>query len=263
LTVAASDEVCGNGRASGAEPAACVAHAVLSVDEDRKERRCYNPAGVIDAHSLRRGTKQMSWSRVCECLGLAGITLFVVFAFTPAAGLLRDRLAVSSRIEPAEAIVVLGGGLDKERDLSNDSLRRTLRGIELQRRGLAPLLVLLGPTYGQEVSEAEVRAKLAREMGVPSEAILMEPDGKTTREEAIRVRALLQPRNIIKILLVTNAQHMARARPLFEREGFEVFPAPVKDLIEAEGPAEGRLLVTRRILQELAGRTYYRLAGYM
>src|SRR4030095_3796986 len=50
--------------------------------------------------------------------------------------------------------------------------------------------------------------------------------GNTTREEAIRVQALLQPKGVRTILLVTNAGHLARARPLFERVGFAVHPVP-------------------------------------
>jgi uncharacterized SAM-binding protein YcdF (DUF218 family) len=205
----------------------------------------------------------MSWNRTCERLGLVGVTLLVVIAFTPLATLLGNRLVTPPQIEPAGAIVILGAGVGNDGVLANNSLRRTVRGIELYRRGLAPLLVLLGPAPEKGPPEAEVRAELARQMGVPSETILTESRVKTTREEAMRVRALLDPRNVRKILLVTNAQHMARARPSFEREGFVVFPAPVEDVFEAEGPAEGHLLQARRVLQELAGRAYYRLAGYM
>lgn len=56
--------------------------------------------------------------------------------------------------------------------LSTSSLRRALHGITLHRKGLAPLLVFLGPARGAGLVEAEIRAELARELGVSPAAIL-------------------------------------------------------------------------------------------
>src|SRR5207247_5870409 len=84
---------------------------------------------------------------------------------------------------PAAAIVVLGAGVD-EGVLTDLSLRRALDGVELFRRGLAPLLVMLGPGGGVEPSEARVRVRLAEDLGVPMTALLADPRGRTTREEA-------------------------------------------------------------------------------
>jgi uncharacterized SAM-binding protein YcdF (DUF218 family) len=63
-------------------------------------------------------------------------------------------------------------------------------------------------------------------MGVPATAMLLEGQSRTTTENAADTARLLQARGIRKILLVTSALHMRRARGLFERAGFEVVPAP-------------------------------------
>jgi uncharacterized SAM-binding protein YcdF (DUF218 family) len=147
--------------------------------------------------------------------------------------------------------------------LSNSSLRRMVHGIVLLQRGLAPLLAFSGPVsrrYGHV--EAEVRAEIARLFGVAPAAIVTETTARTTREEALRMAALLQPMGAYKILLVTSYAHMARSRSLFENAGFMVQPAPVDDLSDVWKP-EGRLRSMRQVTQELLARAYYQIAGYL
>lgn len=62
---------------------------------------------------------------------------------------------------------------------------------------------------------------------------------------------------------MTDSQHMARARPLFERAGFEVLPAPVDEISDTAEAPESRLKLMRRVAEELLARLYYRLAGYL
>ncbi len=202
-------------------------------------------------------------ARLVQLVGLVGVLLFLASAFTPLPNLLGQGLAVPARLEAAEAIVVLGGGLSADGALDNASLRRALHGIVLSRRGLAPLLVFSGPAYHGGVAEANVRAGLARELGIPPEAILTVVDAWNTREEASRITSLLGARGVRKILLVTDSQHMVRARALFERSGFEVLAAPVDAVsLVANGPG-GRLDLMRQILKEILARVYYRMARYL
>jgi uncharacterized SAM-binding protein YcdF (DUF218 family) len=74
--------------------------------------------------------------------------------------------------------------------------------------------------------------------------------------------ALLQPRGVHQLLLVTSYEHMARSQRLFENVGFTVKPAPLEDLADARKP-EVRLRLMRQVTQEFLARTYYRLAGYL
>ena len=131
--------------------------------------------------------------RACRLLGGAALALFMVSAFTPAANLLAAWLAGASVVAPAEAIVVLGAGGGTLDDGLPDSasLRRALRGILLYRAGLARRLVFSG-----SAGEIEGRVELARELGVPSDAVLRAPGSYTTRDEAARLRVLLGPERI-------------------------------------------------------------------
>ena len=61
---------------------------------------------------------------------------------------------------------------------------------------------------------------------------------------------------------MTNSAHLLKARPLFERAGFEVRPVASDALIDPGAP-EQRLALMRGILEELFGWLYYRIAGYL
>lgn len=188
-------------------------------------------------------------------LGLAALLVFVGAAFTPVSNWLNVWMAGAARIEPADAIVVLGrGGADSDGVLTNRSLRRLMHGIELYRERLAPLLVLSGT--GKETS---ARAVLAEGLGVPATVIMQVSSVHTTREEAERIGELLLPRGRRRILLVGDPIDMPRARAVMERAGFTVLPAPTA----ATGPSlpEGRLGLLRDIATELGGLAYYRITG--
>lgn len=154
----------------------------------------------------------------------------------------------------------MGGGV-----LAEESMRRVLRGIELYRQGLAPMLVLSGTGRSDEPkpTEAEVRAKLAITMGIPPEAIFKEETANTTREESQHIAGLLRQRNVQRILLVTESLHMRRAKLVFERAGVQVLPAISADYSRVANTPGDRLWLTTRIFQETAALIYYRVAGYI
>jgi len=193
--------------------------------------------------------------RGLRLLGLAGLIVFATMAFTPLANHINIRMAGVARLEPSDAIVVLGrGGADSDGILTNRSLRRVVRGIDLYRQGLAPLLVFSG-----SLEETRGRANVARALGVPGPAILSAPPARTTREEAEEIRKLLLPLGKKSVLLVSDPIDMPRARALMEGAGFTVRPAPTA----ASGPSqpEARLGLVRELLIELAAWTFYRVTG--
>src|SRR5512143_3529491 len=96
--------------------------------------------------------------RTVRMLGGAAVVAFLIIAFTPLPDLLHGWLSIPQREGPAGAIVVLGG---------SESERRTILGLRLYRQGLAPLVTFSGTPF-----EVQTRKTLARDLGVPPEAIL-------------------------------------------------------------------------------------------
>lgn len=193
-------------------------------------------------------------------------TLLFVLAVvaTPLPTILSGWLAVSAPTVPVDAIVVLGGGgVRDDGELTDTSLRRTVVGIRLHQRGLAPLLVLGGGSSSAAgLTEAEARRRLARSCDVRGDALLVETTARTTREEASTIARLLKPRGVTTIMLVADAEGMRRASRLFRSVDFEVVPAPVADVGAMSGP-ENQLATMRRAAIELVALMYYAIAGYL
>jgi uncharacterized SAM-binding protein YcdF (DUF218 family) len=115
------------------------------------------------------------------------------------------------------------------------------------------------PARPRHPEEASVRAALARELGVPTPAIVTLATW-TTREEAERAREALAPRGVRRVLLVTDSDHLLRAGGVFERAGFDVLPAPA-DGSPHDSTPENRLYLARDVAEELVARALYRLSG--
>jgi uncharacterized SAM-binding protein YcdF (DUF218 family) len=199
---------------------------------------------------------------VLRVLGAATLGAFFTAAFTPLSNALNSWLSVKPDLRAGDAIVVLGSGVHPGGVLSERSIAHALHGIALWRRGLAPVLLFSGPGTSGGPSEACARLELARQLGLPAEGMLADSAGLTTRGEARSVRRLLQPRSAHRILLVTDARHLSRAREAFLRVGFEVIPAPPPDFLGAAASPQARLLLTRRLVEEMLARTYYWLTEF-
>jgi uncharacterized SAM-binding protein YcdF (DUF218 family) len=193
-------------------------------------------------------------SSFCRLLGATFLIVFALVAFTPLVGALSPRPVP---LVPADAAVVLAGSVSADGALSDSSLRRAVQGIRLYKKGLVPLLVLSGGGGSRGSREAEIRAELAREMGVPQSAIMLLTNASTTREEAAKAAGLLLSRGTRHVLVVTDPLHMARARVAFAAEGFEVEAAPTSLPRISQSPG-GRLRLGRALTEEWLATLLYR-----
>src|SRR5437879_11852225 len=97
---------------------------------------------------------------VCRCLGAAAV-LVCLAALTPLPNYLARSLQAEGRVGPADAIVVLGSGIEPDGALSPGSLYRVTQGIKLSKAQLAPLIVFSGPRFGRPAAQAAAAAALA------------------------------------------------------------------------------------------------------
>lgn len=133
---------------------------------------------------------------------------------------------------PADAaIVVLGSGVNTDapeygRDTASErTLVRLRYGATLARRHGLPVLVTGGRPLQTALSEAEVMADiLENEFGV--KVRWQETESIDTAENAALSAPILKQAGINKVVLVTQAFHMPRARQLFERTGLQIVTAP-------------------------------------
>lgn len=135
----------------------------------------------------------------------------------------------TAQVPNAQAIVVLGGGirpaerLDQMPDL-NGAADRMWLAARLFKAGKAPLLLASGGSDPAVSATSEARAmqEVLLELGVPEKAIVLEEGSRNTRENAANCARILREKGIRKVLLVTSALHMPRAKALFGKQGLDV-----------------------------------------
>jgi uncharacterized SAM-binding protein YcdF (DUF218 family) len=171
-------------------------------------------------------------------VALIGGGLLLAQSLPPVAGLLIDPLeqrAGPAMTDPqgARAIVILGSGLNIDAEeyggdtVTDRSLIRLRYGATLAARHGLPVLVSGGRPPNASRSEAEVIGDvLEREFKIPVR--WRESASKDTADNAVLSAQILRQAGIRRIVLVTQAFHMPRARRLFEAAGLEVVPAPTE-----------------------------------
>lgn len=132
----------------------------------------------------------------------------------------------------ADAIVVLGAGRELN-DPGWGSDQPSLLAVErirfaarLARVSGLPVAISGGSSFGGPPSEAELMARLMAD-DYSIAARWLEGNSRTTWENALLSARSLQGSGVRRIVLVTHAWHMPRARWAFEQAGFEVLSAPV------------------------------------
>lgn len=230
---------------------------------------------LLAAWWLRRRFPRMA--ALCFVSGFAGMVLFSlpVLVEWVARGLEREpalhQEAWPTLAEQAQVIVILGGG----RDLADPgwgadqpslmALERVRFAARLAKASGLPLLITGGLHYGQPPSEAALMAEVfARDYGLPVR--WQEGQSRTTWENALYTAQLLNAQGINRVVLVTQAWHMPRARWSFEQAGLHVISAPMGFLGTPNGrPAGGWLPESKAVwqngllLNEAIGLIGYRL----
>jgi uncharacterized SAM-binding protein YcdF (DUF218 family) len=225
-------------------------------------------------------------------LALGAVTTALVLLLLASTPLVSHMLvgAIEARSEPqiplpaVDAIVVLGAGArpaDPPQpmvQIDGPTANRLLYAAKLYREGKAPIVILSGgqlPWRKVLPPESAEMAEVIEIMGVPSSAVAQESESGNTYQNAVGTKAILEQRNLHRILLVTSALHMPRALALFRQQGVQAISAPTDflsvstssarsswpDLIISVLPSAEALQLTTRALQELLGSAVYRIAG--
>lgn len=129
---------------------------------------------------------------------------------------------------PAESIVVLGAA--QYDGHPSPVLRARLdHVVELWDRHMARVVILTGGTGpGDTTSEAAVSRDYVRKHGIPDDAILLENEGRTTRESMLAVAGMLKDRGLKTAILVSDPFHMLRLWILSRRFGFIPYTSPTR-----------------------------------
>jgi uncharacterized SAM-binding protein YcdF (DUF218 family) len=218
------------------------------------------------------------FATACVLLGLLGFTLMSLPAVVQQAALALETepplplAAWPALAQRAQAIVVLGAGRERgdpawggEDQPTGVALERMRYAARLAKASGLPLLTSGGLHYGAPPSEAQIMARsLQDDFGVSTR--WLEPRSRTTWENATFSAELLKAEGIERVVVVTQAWHMPRARWSFERAGLQVVSAPVGFLGHNTGRPLGGWMPDAKafwqngqLLNEAVGQLGYRL----
>jgi len=185
-------------------------------------------------------------------------------------------------IPAADAVVALGGsvrpskyeafGLDMR-----EGADRVVMAVELARRGKAKNLVLGGAVHtvnGRTHIEADMTKQWLETWGLTNAPIYSLGGCANTHDEAVRVAALLKEKGWQRVILVTSAYHMKRARATFQTAGVPVICVPCDFQTEVSVetgnepvlipiPRPGGFQKVSLFLHEQIGWLTYRMRGWI
>lgn len=224
----------------------------------------------------------LGWGRIRTGAAVAAALVLFVTLFTSTGAVLlqvlEDRIA---RVELAaggpSCIVMLGGGVEAdviaarggfEMNQAGDRFVETLR----LARAYPSARILVsggdGSFSGSYEGDAAVATRFFEAFDVPAERLIRETQSRTTFENVVNTKALLEENGLERCLLVTSAFHMPRSVGLFRKAGLEALPWPTDYRTTGTArlgfdftqPSTNSQLMTTA-LREWAGLALYHLAG--
>ena len=195
-------------------------------------------------------------------LGLASLgLLFVLVTLTPLVSWWATALAGPWEDPRGDVLIVLGGSILENGVMGESSYWRGVYAVLTWREGGFRQVVLSGGG-----SEGPAIVEPMRDFlecnGVPREAIRLETQSKSTRENALYTKALLAGVPGRKVLL-TSDYHMFRAHRAFRKAGLDVLPRPYPDARKRASRWSGRWPAFLDLVMETVKIGYYYARGWI
>ena len=185
------------------------------------------------AFMLRRSVASTSSSFMAKARRSLGIVLLAGCFSLLAALSQMFWFGESDYRRPADAIVVYGCKAHADGRPSQALADRVHTACALYHQGLAPVIVMSGgPVRDSALNETQVMADYAVSLGVPREAILLDPNGLDTQATAANFTKVFSDvpgkgkAESIRILAVSHDYHLPRVKLSLEREGLTTYTVP-------------------------------------
>jgi uncharacterized SAM-binding protein YcdF (DUF218 family) len=180
--------------------------------------------------------------------------------------------------KPYQWCIILGGGMMRAGNgyRTGETADRFIQPLLLYKQGKVKRLLITGGNVnikGLKI-DATKESKKVKEvliaMGVNEKDIFLEENARNTHENAVNTKKMLQPYLRERMVLVTSAMHMPRAKACYTKEGFLIdeFPADIKKKDTYSGildriiPEERNLTKFAELIREIAGYVIYKIVGF-
>ncbi len=136
------------------------------------------------------------------------------------------RQSTMDEAQPADIILVLGAA--EYRGKPSPVLRARLdHALLLYKKGLAPRILTTGGAGGDPVyTEGGVGRTYLVSQGVPSEAIIVEPEGESTVYSTAAAAEIMRRMELKSCIVVSDGYHIYRVKKLLESRGLTVYGSP-------------------------------------
>ncbi|HZS57455.1 MAG TPA: YdcF family protein [Bryobacteraceae bacterium] len=127
---------------------------------------------------------------------------------------------------PADVIIVMGAA--EYRGRPSPVLKARLNhALFLYLKGLAPYILTTGGAGGDpNYTEGEVGRAYLTGLGVPSEHILVEPEGTTTAQSLDAAAEIMRRMNLHSCIVVSDGYHIYRSKRILEAQQIKVYGSP-------------------------------------
>lgn len=174
---------------------------------------------------------------------IIGIVTFFIF------GYLGRFLIVNEPLKKSDIIVVYSG----------DSGERTVKGVELFKKGYADYIIFSGGTVYDDIRMANLMTNHAIKLGIPEEKIIKEPEASSTYENALFTKDILVKNSFKSVILVTSNYHSRRSqlttKKVLEGTGIELITVSSNDEFNKNWWKDGRSVV-------ICINEYIKILGY-
>jgi vancomycin permeability regulator SanA len=130
---------------------------------------------------------------------------------------------------PADVAVVLGARVYADGRPSDALADRVRTACNLYRNGTVKKLLFSGGPGDGSIHETEGMKRMAIQLGVKQEDILLDAHGVNTQATVKNSEALFQQLHASRILVVSHFYHLPRIKLAYHREGWEVYTVPAKE----------------------------------
>ena len=137
------------------------------------------------------------------------LSLYTITFYTPLAWFLASPLQIRQSPKRSDCIVVFGGGVGESGKAGQGFEERVQYAIQLYEEGFAKNIIF-SSGYSYAFKETDVMKALAVSLGIPEEAIVMEPEATNTYQNVLLTKNIMEQRGWESMLLVSSPYHMRR-----------------------------------------------------
>ena len=130
---------------------------------------------------------------------------------------------------PADAAVVFGARVKPDGTASIVLADRVTTASGLYRDGFVGTIVMTGGIESSGFDETVVMRDLAEELGVPADAIVLDPGGINTLASVANTSRLFRDRGLDRVLAVSQFYHLPRIKLAYARAGIDVWTVPSRN----------------------------------